>query len=287
MKIVMLKSREPNKGSGEIEFHQIILGFKSIGISTREFISNAPNEENQIVLSDRLLHEILSSAETIKELNPYAIILFVKGNTQEIENYILTSSQLFPKFRIIFMVRQKISDTFFDLPKNHKVFVLGPFYLPPSRHYLEMDFFPNVDIKPKEPYCLAFVGRHSLDKIKHLADLITLKIICLCEALPTKTFHYDQNKIEIFNYQAYGGQTWLTLLKNCDAFFEPNDFLSCSVLEASHFNKPIIFLQKPETMPKGFSLNSNNGHFTSQVLNRGSLAPYDIRRITTELWATI
>lgn len=96
----------------------------------------------------------------------------------------------------------------------------------------------NVTTKP---YGLLFIGSFSEKELEEIIDQNSVQnydLVVLSSEI--KKAHKVSDAITALPRLPYGSEVWYELLKNCSFFYEKNNRLTNSVLEAAFFQKPIV-----------------------------------------------
>jgi hypothetical protein len=245
MKILIVSSSSVkySHGSGEEELLQLQIGFKLLGYQCDVAGPESEDfDEYDLYLYFSIRDDVL---ETIDQMNPLkSAVLFpqVEGmESKELAELSKLSVKL-PALRFQARTDKEVK-SYSSLVGSDKVAHIPGWFIKPFIHSTELDdIFDNIS--SKKDYVLAFMGYgrdEGVELVSRASNENSFDFIVTSDRVGDfeKKIIAEDN-VNILKKEKYGSARWYELLSNCNVFFESNDRLTCSLLEALWLRKTVV-----------------------------------------------
>ena len=245
MRILVIPSSDVSfsHGSGEVELLQLQLGFKLLG-NQCDIVGPESDDfhEYDLYLFFSLKDDVLKNIEHMG-LKKKAILF------PQIDSLSLAQSNtvklLLHKYENLFVHarnKQELS-AYSQLVSNDKVLFISGWFVKPFIHtpYLE-----NIAEKYEtvNKFVLAFIGygrEGDLIYLSKMCSKLGMDLIVATDFIDDQKEKYSScGNIKFINKHKYGSYSWYKLLSKCSVFYEPNNRITCSLLEALWLKKTVV-----------------------------------------------
>lgn len=281
MKWVKLTNKNDHLGSGEIEFAQIVLSLKMLNNEISDFTTSTDYDFGCNVITDLTISEIVNSRSYVDHVSPSFSLIYHKGDLSEINDFTSKCSSVFghDNYKILKRITNNITPTIWA--HNHNVIDIGAFFLKPTPHYYSEKHSLSDNLSIIEDYNLIMTNINDLPRIGPFIETIDINHICICENASTmgKIVNFDLNVDRLFFQQIidYGSVNWFHILNSAKSFSEPQQMITCSVLEALYLKKTVYFVSKFDISDLDFQWSNHKNIWELSVEKPDTLEKLDIR----------